>query len=130
MIILKTPKGWTGPKEVEGTFKSHQVPLLVNKDNVANVSALEKWLKSYKPTELFYKDGSIKKEIKALTPSGDRRMGINPIANGGLLLKEIKTPELNDYEVKFTKRGKTEVEDTRELGKYIRDLILSSSKLP
>lgn len=123
MIILNTPKGWTGPKEVEGSFKSHQVPIIVNKENVANVAALEKWLKSYKPNELFNKDGSIKKEIKALAPTGTRRMGLNPIANGGLLLKELKTPDILNYGVEVINRGEIEAEDMRILGTYIRDLI-------
>lgn len=123
MIILKTPKGWTGPKEVVGSFKSHQVPILVNKDNIANVNALEKWLKSYKPESLFNEDGSIKKSIKALAPALDKTMGLNPHTNGGLLLKELKTPNILEYGVKINKRGLTESEDMRELGKYIRDLI-------
>ena len=123
MIILITPKGWTGPKEVEGTYKSHQVPIIVNKENSANVSALEKWLKSYKPTELFNKDGSIKSSIKSLAPALEKTMGLNPVTNGGLLLKELITPDILKYGVKVTKRGKTEAEDMRELGNYIRDLI-------
>lgn len=123
MIILRTPKGWTGPKEVEGTFKSHQVPIIVNKENEANVKALESWLKSYKPESLFNKDGSIKKEIKSLAPDKNRCMGLNKVTNGGLLLKELKTPDILNYEVPITKRGLEEKEDMRELGKYIRDLI-------
>ncbi len=122
LIILKTPKGWTGPKEVEGTFKSHQVPILVNKDNIANLPLLEKWLKSYKPEELFNEDGSIKQEIKDLIPPKDKRMGSNKIANGGLLLKELKTPELKKCGINI-KRGITECESTRELGNYIKELI-------
>ncbi len=123
MIILRTPKGWTGPKEVEGSFKSHQVPIVVNKENSVNLLLLDKWLKSYRPTELFNKDGSIKKEILDLCPSGDKRMSANPISNGGLLLKELITPNLLDYEVKIKGRGNTEKESMRELGNYIRDLI-------
>ncbi len=123
MLVLNTPKGWTGPKEVEGTFKSHQVPIIVNKENEPNVSLVEKWLKSYKPKELFNEDGSIKKDIKKLSPTGNKRMGMNPNTNGGLLLKELKTPDILEYGVKIEKRGQTEAEDMRELGKYIRDLI-------
>ena len=123
MIILKTPKGWTGPKEVVGSFKSHQVPIIVNKDNVANVASLEKWLKSYKPDTLFNEDGSIKKSITALLPPLNKCMGLNPHTNGGLLLKDLQTPNILDYGVKIVKRGQTEAEDMRELGKYIRDLI-------
>lgn len=123
MIILKTPKGWTGPKEVVGSFKSHQVPIIVNKDNVANVASLEKWLKSYKPDTLFNEDGIIKKSITALLPPLNKCMGLNPHTNGGLLLKDLQTPNILDYGVKIVKRGQTEAEDMRELGKYIRDLI-------
>lgn len=123
MIILRTPKGWTGPKEVEGTYKSHQVPIIVNKENEANVRALEKWLKSYKPNELFNSDGSIKKDIKTLIPPEERRMGINPVTNGGLILKELKTPGIINYGIEVKERGQTEAEDMRELGYYIRDLI-------
>jgi len=123
MIILNTKKGWTGPKEVEGSFKSHQVPIIVNKENEANVEALEKWLKSYKPNELFNEDGSVKKSIKALTPTGNKRMGMNPIANGGLLLKDLITPNLKSYGIDVPNPGSVEAEDMRELGKYIRDLI-------
>ena len=123
MIILKTPKGWTGPKEVEGTFKSHQVPIIVNKENEANVHLIEKWLKSYKPSELFYKDGSIKKEIKSLVPEKSKRMGLNRVTNGGLILQELITPNILDYGVEITKKGEVEAEDMRVLGTYIRDLI-------
>ncbi len=123
MIILRTLKGWTGPKEVVGSFKSHQVPIIVNKSHPANVPSLEKWLKSYKPKELFNEDGSIKKSILSLAPSLDKCMGLNPVTNGGLLLKELVTPDLLNYGVEISNRGQTEAEDMRELGKYIRDLI-------
>lgn len=123
MLILKTPKGWTGPKEVEGSFKSHQVPIIVNKENTANVNALEKWLKSYKPKELFNNDGSIKESIKSIAPKENKRMGMNPVTNGGLLLKELITPDIKEYGIKINKRGITEAEDMRELGIYIRDLV-------
>lgn len=124
MIILETPKGWTGPKEVEGTFKSHQVPIIVNKENKDNLKILENWLKSYKPEELFTKTGKIKKEIKDICPSLSKTMGLNKIANGGLLLKELNLPEsLYDYEFKITKRGNEQNEDMSSLGNYIRDVV-------
>lgn len=123
MIILITPKGWTGPKEVEGSFKAHQIPIVVNKENENNLKILEKWMKSYRPSELFNEDGSIKKSIKEMTPEKEKTMALNKNANGGLLLKELITPNLLDYEVKITKRGITESEDMKELSKYIRDLI-------
>ena len=128
MIILKTPKGWTGPKEVEGkqiegSFRAHQVPVVVNKDNPKNLSILNKWLKSYHPEELFDKNGKLIPELKELVPVGNRRMGANPNANGGLLLKELRLPDFKDYEVKVTKPGNVVAQDMIELGKYIRDVI-------
>ena len=123
MIILITPKGWTGPKECEGSFKAHQIPLIVNKDNKDNVYLLEKWLKSYKPNELFNEDGSIKKSIKDMTPALDKTMSLNKNANGGLLLKNLITPDIHEYEFKIKEKGTTYAEDMRELGKYIRDLV-------
>ena len=128
MIILKTPKGWTGPKEVEGSFKAHQIPIIVDEEHKDNVKTLEKWLKSYKPEELFNEDGSIKKEIKSLAPQKNKCMGLNPNTNGGLLLKELKTPNLKKYGVKVKEPGSIEKEDMRELGKYIRDLISLNEK--
>lgn len=123
MIILRTPKGWTGPKEVENSFKSHQVPIIVNKEKPDNVKILEKWMKSYKPEELFNEDGSIKEEIKNICPPLEKTMGLNKNANGGLLIKELKLPEnLMDYELPI-KRGQTQNEDMRSLGSYIRDVM-------
>ena len=128
MIILKTPKGWTGPKEVEGkqiegSFRAHQVPIVVNKDNPKNLSLLNKWLKSYHPEELFDKNGKLIPELKELVPEGNRRMGANPHANGGLLLKDLRLPDFRDYKVKVTKPGSVMAQDMIELGKYIRDVI-------
>ncbi len=123
MIILITPKGWTGPKEVEGSFKAHQIPIVVNSENEGNLKILEKWLRSYKPSELFNPDGSIKKSIKSLAPDLEHSMSLNKNANGGLLLKELYTPNLEEYGIKIEKRGITEAEDMKELSKYIRDLI-------
>ena len=128
IIILKTPKGWTGPKEVDGkeienTFRAHQVPIIVNKDNPKNLKLLEKWLKSYRPEELFDENGTLKQELKELAPVGNRRMGANPNANGGKLLKDLRTPDFRDYEVKVTVPGSTMAQDMVEVGKYLRDVI-------
>lgn len=128
MIILKTPKGWTGPKnvdgkEIEGTFRSHQVPIPVNKDNEKNLSILEAWLKSYKPEELFDESGKLVKELKELAPLGDKRMGMNPHANGGKLLEELNIPDFRDYAIDVKKRGELVAQDMLELGRFIRDII-------
>lgn len=128
IIILKTPKGWTGPKEVDGkeienTFRAHQVPIIVNKDNPKNLKLLERWLKSYRPEELFDENGTLKQELKELAPVGNRRMGSNPNANGGKLLKDLRTPDFRDYEVKVTVPGSTMAQDMVEAGKYLRDVI-------
>ena len=128
MIILKTPKGWTGPKvvdgkQIEGTFRAHQVPVSIDKDNPTNLKLLENWLRSYHPEELFDENGTIIKEIKELAPKGNRRMGANPVANGGLLLKELKTPNFQDYAVEVPYPGEVMAQDMTELGKYVRDVI-------
>ena len=126
MIILKSKKGWTCPKELykmpaEGTFRVHQVP--VNFKNATDdLGILEKWLKSYHPEELFNEDGTIKKEILSLCPKKSKRMSASPFANGGLLLKNIKVPNFTDYKIKV-KRGVTISEDMRVLGGFIRDII-------
>ena len=127
MIILKTPKGWTGPKEfdgkvVEGSFRAHQVPITIG-DNQDNIKILENWMKSYHPEELFDESGKLFDWIKSFIPSGDKRMGANPNANGGLLLKELITPDFRDYAVDISGRGKSLAQDMMELGKYIRDVI-------
>ncbi len=128
MLILRTPKGWTGPKVVEGkqiedTFRSHQVPIVVNNENSKNLPLLEDWLRSYKPEELFDEDGKLKNEIKALAPTGDRRMGSNINANGGKILKPLRTPDFRKYGVEIESPGKVIKQDMIELGKYIRDVI-------
>ena len=128
MIILKTPKGWTGPKmvdnkPVEGSFRSHQVPIAVNKDHPENVSVLEAWLKSYKPEELFDENGKLISELKELAPSGNRRMGMNPHANGGMLLEELNIPDFRDYAIDIKERGEVISQDMMELGRFIRDII-------
>lgn len=127
MIILKTKKGWTGPKEVkgnviEGTFRAHQVPISISRDNPENLRLLEDWLRSYHPEELFTSDGKLISELECMHPIGNRRMSANPVANGGLLLKELRTPDFRDYALKV-KRGETNAQDMKELGKYVADLI-------
>ena len=123
MIILVTPKGWTGPKEIEGSFKAHQIPIVVDEEHEENLKLLEKWMRSYKPSELINKYGTIKKDILSITPPLEKTMALNPNANGGLLLKELITPNMKDYEVIFDKKGQFYAEDMKELGKYIRELI-------
>ena len=128
MIILKTPKGWTGPKmvdnkQIEGSFRSHQVPVTVNSENIKNLDILEAWLKSYKPEELFDENGTLIKELKELAPKGNRRMGSNPHANGGILLEELNIPDFRDYALDIKKPGEVIAQDMMELGKFIRDII-------
>lgn len=127
MIILRTPKGWTGPKvvngkKIEGTFRSHQVPIPLESDE--DLKLLEKWMKSYHPEELFDDNGHLMPYLKELVPYN--RMGANPNANGGLLLKELKIPSINKYAVKFSHPGEIEKEDMRVLGEFIRDIIKSN----
>jgi xylulose-5-phosphate/fructose-6-phosphate phosphoketolase len=128
MLILKTPKGWTGPREVdgkpvEGTWRSHQVPVDDVRKNPEHLKILENWLRSYKPEELFDKDGKVHDEITALAPKGSRRMGMNPHANGGLLLEPLTLPNFRDYEVKIDRPGAVEAEATRVLGRFLRDVV-------
>lgn len=127
MIVLRTPKGWTGPKvvngkKIEGTFRSHQVPIPLESDE--DLKLLEKWMKSYHPEELFDDNGHLMPYLKELVPYN--RMGANPNANGGLLLKELKIPSINKYAVKFSHPGEIEKEDMRVLGEFIRDIIKSN----
>lgn len=128
MLILRTPKGWTGPKvaegkQIEGTFRAHQVPIVVNSENSKNLSLLEEWLRSYKPEELFDEDGKLKKELKELAPIGNKRMGSNLNANGGEILKPLRTPDFRKYGVEVKAPGEAIKQDMIELGKYIRDVI-------
>jgi len=127
MIVLKTPKGWTGPHEVdgkpvEGTYRAHQVPLSELAQKPAHLKILEKWMRSYKPQELFDKDGRLKPELRELAPAGERRMGSNPHANGGILLRDLRMPDFRDYAVKVPFPGSVEAEDTRTLGNFLRDV--------
>jgi xylulose-5-phosphate/fructose-6-phosphate phosphoketolase len=128
MIVLRTPKGWTGPKTVdgkpvEGTFRSHQVPLSNLAENPEHLSALEEWMQSYRPGELFDGGGRLVDELRALSPTGDRRMSANPAANGGLLLRDLLLPDFQDYGVKVDAPGTTSSEATRVLGEFVRDVM-------
>jgi len=128
MIILRTPKGWTGPKEVDGKktedyWRSHQVPFSEMATKPEHVKLLEAWMKSYKPEELFDDNGKLIDELAALAPKGQRRMGDNPHTNGGLLLRDLKIPDFQDYAVEVTHPGVTVAEATRVMGKFLRDVI-------
>ena len=132
MIILKTPKGWTGPKivdgkRVEGTFRSHQVPLSSLAQKPEHLKQLEQWMKSYRPEELFGEDGKFNPELAELAPKGERRMGANPHANGGLLLKDLQIPGFRDYAVAVPKPGAVETEATRVLGGFLRDIMKANA---
>ena len=128
MIVLESPKGWTGPKEVdgvqvEGTFRAHQVPLSEIATKPGHLKILEDWMKSYKPEELFDEKGALIPELAELAPKGKRRMGANPNANGGLLLKDLRLPNFRDYAVDVPKPGTITAEATRVLGKMLRDVM-------
>jgi xylulose-5-phosphate/fructose-6-phosphate phosphoketolase len=128
MIVLRTPKGWTGPKEVdgrpaEGSFRSHQVPLSEVRARPEHLAALEAWMRGYRPEELFDADGALVPELAALAPAGDRRMGANPHANGGLLLRDLRLPDFPDYAVDVPAPAATSAEATRVLGEYLRDAM-------
>jgi len=133
LLILKTPKGWTGPKEVdgkpvEGTWRSHQVPVSDVRNNAQHLKILEDWLKSYRPRELFDKNGQLRHDLAAMAPTGDRRMGMNPHANGGKLLRPLVMPDFRNYAVKLGKPGDTEAEATRVLGQFLRDVMKANLK--
>ena len=128
MIILRSPKGWTGPKEVDGLivenyWRSHQVPVANCRENDAHRKILEDWMKSYDPEDLFDEKGALKPELRALAPKGAARMGANPHANGGLLRKELHTPDFRQYAVDVTKRGAIDAQSTKILGEYLRDIL-------
>jgi xylulose-5-phosphate/fructose-6-phosphate phosphoketolase len=128
LIVLRTPKGWTGPNEVdgllvEGTWRSHQVPLADVRGNGEHRRLLEEWLRSYRPEELFDERGTLVPELRALAPSGERRMGANPHANGGALLRDLVLPDFREYAVEVAEPGKTSSEATRVLGAFLRDVI-------
>jgi xylulose-5-phosphate/fructose-6-phosphate phosphoketolase len=128
VIVLKTPKGWTGPKyvdglPVEGTWRAHQVPIAAARTNPEHLALLESWMRSYRPEELFDAAGTQVPEITALAPRGERRMSANPHANGGLLLRELRLPDFRDYAVAVSKPGASDSEATRVLGAWLRDVI-------
>ena len=128
MIVLRSPKGWTGPREikghkVEGSWRSHQVPLADVRDNPANLKLLENWMRSYKPEELFDTNGRLMPALRALAPRGNRRMSANPHANGGVLRKDLKLPDFRRYAVGVVDRGVREYENTKPLGEFLRDVL-------
>ena len=128
MIILRTPKGWTGPKTVdglsaEGSFRSHQVPVADVRDNPAHLAQLEEWLRSYRPDELFDVNGRLQPDIAAIAPNGARRMSANPHANGGLLLRDLHLPDFRDYAVSLDGPATSVAEATKVLGTFLRDVI-------
>ena len=128
MIILSSPKGWTGPKvidghKIEGNFRSHQVPLAVDDAHPQNVTLLEDWLKSYRPEELFDSSGRLNPELAHLAPTGEKRMGANPHANGGNLSRELHMPDFRDYEVEVLHRGTANEGNIHAIGPYLRDVV-------
>jgi xylulose-5-phosphate/fructose-6-phosphate phosphoketolase len=128
MIVLITPKGWTGPKEVdglpvEGTFRAHQVPVSGFRENPNHLRVLEEWMRSYRPDELFTTEGALAPETAALAPAGDRRMSANPHSNGGALLRDLTLPDFREYAVDVPAPGGTRSEATRVLGNYLRDIV-------
>ncbi|HBI09729.1 MAG TPA: phosphoketolase [Franconibacter pulveris] len=128
MIILRSPKGWTGPqtvdgKKVEGFWRAHQVPVASCRENDEHRQILETWMRSYHPEDLFDEQGRLKPELRALAPEGDKRMGATPYANGGRLRRELQTPAISDYAVEVTTRGEPQVQSTEVLGSYLRDIF-------
>ena len=133
MIVFRSPKGWTGPAEVdgkpsEGCWRSHQVPIPVWDGKPGRVEELEAWLRSYHPEELFDQQGALIPRLQELSPKGERRMGANPHANGGLLLRDLRTPDFREYRVEVPQPGAVEAQDTQVLGGYVRDLIKRNLK--
>ena len=131
MIVLATPKGWTGPKvvdglQVEGTFRSHQVPLSDPGATSVHLDLLRSWLESYRPEELFDASGALRPELASLAPEGNRRMSANPHANGGVLLRELRMPDFRQYAVDVPSPGAVDAEDTRVLGRFLRDVVAAN----
>jgi xylulose-5-phosphate/fructose-6-phosphate phosphoketolase len=128
MIVLNSPKGWTGPKvvdgrQIEGTFRAHQVPLLADAAHPEHLRQLESWMKSYRPEELFDRNGRLLPELAELAPKGNRRMGANPHANGGILLRDLIMPDFRDHAVQVPMPGSVEAADTHVLGEFLRDVV-------
>lgn len=133
MIVLRSPKGWTGPQQVnghkvEGSWRAHQVPLGDVHNDPVQLEQLEKWLRSYGPETLFDENGTLIAELKALVPTGNRRMSANPHANGGVLRKALRLPDFREYQVGVQQPGQTVVENTRPLGEYLRDLMSANPR--
>jgi xylulose-5-phosphate/fructose-6-phosphate phosphoketolase len=132
MIVMRTPKGWTGPKFVdgkktEGSWRSHQVPLAGLASKPEHLKQLEEWMRSYRPEELFDDTGCLREDLRSLAPSGERRMSANPHANGGLLLRDLRLPDYEDYAVDVARPGSTTAEGTRVLGSWLRDVMRENS---
>ncbi|MBC7622887.1 MAG: phosphoketolase family protein, partial [Aeromicrobium sp.] len=128
MIVLDSPKGWTGPrvvdgKQIEGAFRAHQVPISDPRAHPEHLALIETWLKSYRPEELFDAQGRLTPELAELAPKNNRRMGANPHANGGLLLRDLQIPDFRDYAVDVTATGVRGIGDTRVLGRFLRDVV-------
>lgn len=128
MIVFRSPKGWTGPKEVdglpvEGSFRAHQVPISISADHPEHLEQLEDWLRSYRPEELFDDSGRLIPELQALAPKGTRRMGANPHANGGLLLRDLRLPDFREYGLKLPAPGEVDAQDMLVLGSFVRDVM-------
>ena len=131
MIVLRTPKGWTGPEKIDGvqiedTWRSHQVPMAEVRGNPKHLKVLETWMRSYRPEELFDEAGRLRPELAALAPAGTRRMTANPVTNGGLVLEDLRLPDFRDYAVDVPKPGTTTSEATRVLGAFLRDVIAAN----
>ena len=128
MIVLRSPKGWTCPKEIDGkraedSWRSHQVPMGEMHEKPGHIKILEQWMKGYKPKELFDSNGRFKTELADIAPKGERRMSANPHGNGGLLLRDLRLPDFRDYAVEVKKPGATNAEATRMMGKFLRDVM-------
>jgi xylulose-5-phosphate/fructose-6-phosphate phosphoketolase len=128
MIVLRTPKGWTGPKEVdgkqvEGTWRAHQVPVEGFKEHPDHLRILDEWMRGYRPDELFDAQGTVRAEVTKLAPKGSRRMSANPHANGGELLKDLRLPDFRDYAVDVERPGTGSTEATRVMGRFLRDVV-------
>jgi len=133
MIVLRTPKGWTGPKEVdgmplEGSWRAHQVPISIHDGQPGRLEELEHWLRSYHPEELFDENGALLPALRELAPKGNRRMGANPHANGGLLLRDLRIPDFRDYAVDVHEPGAVEAQDMSVMGEYVRDVMKRNMK--
>ena len=133
MIVFKSPKGWTGPKwvdglQIEGTFRAHQIPLAVDEEHPEHLPMLEDWMKSYRPEELFDAQGRLMPELAELAPTGERRMGANPHANGGILLRDLVMPDFRHYAVNVPTPGSVTAADAHELGVFLRDVVKLNQK--